>query len=109
MMQQTKIVFCGIKASPQKMRRFAKEFAGVKAVDVLELLEPNTQKRATILGRVVSNALNILVQKKMFRPSIRLNNIIVDKAASRRVPSARAKGRVNFLEKQSCRMTLTFN
>lgn len=109
MMQHTRIVFSAVKASAQKMREFVKEFTKIKAINVVELLEPNTQKRATILERIIVNAINILVKKKIFRPSIRLDSIVVDKGASRKIPSARAKGRVNFLEKQSCRMALTFN
>lgn len=104
-----KAIHRGARISAQKTRLVADQIRGLAVGKALDLLafSPN-QKPAGIIKKVVQSAIaNAEHNVGVDIDELKVTSIYVDKATSLKRIIARAKGRSNPLEKQSCHITVT--
>lgn len=95
--------------SAQKVRSLSREINNVPASKTTELLSFHKRKAACLLKRLIQSAVQAIKNSHNTNvTNLKIKTISVDKASSRLKPWPRAKGRINYLEKQSCHVSIIF-
>ena len=108
MMQQTSAILKGARVSAQKARLVADMVRGKPVEQATNLLTFSPKKGAVLIKKLLLSAIaNAEHNDGADIDLLRITQIYVDKASSIKRFSARAKGRGNRVEKQTCHITLT--
>ena len=98
----------GVRLSAQKGRLVADLIRGKKVDTALNILTFSHKKAAVIIKKVLESAIaNAEHNDGADIDELKVNTILVDKAASLKRFTARAKGRGNQIEKQTCHIVVT--
>ena len=98
----------GVRLSAQKGRLVADLIRGKKVDAALNILTFSPKKGAVIIKKVLESAIaNAEHNDGADIDELRVRTITIDKAASLRRFTARAKGRGNQIEKQTCHINVT--
>ncbi|MBW0454691.1 MAG: 50S ribosomal protein L22 [Candidatus Kinetoplastibacterium crithidii] len=104
---ETTAVIRGVHISSQKTRLVADLIRGKTVAQALNILKFSSKKAAGILKKAVDSAIaNAEHNNGADIDELRVNAIFVDKGQSMKRFSARAKGRGNRIEKQTCHITI---
>src|SRR6516225_2677305 len=103
---EVKAIHRGARISAQKTRLVADQIRGLPVDKALNVLTFSPKKAAGIVKKVVLSAI-ANAEHNEGADIDELKIIYVDKAASLKRFTARAKGRGNRIEKQSCHITVT--
>ena len=104
----TTAVVKGVHLSAQKGRLVADQIRGLPVDKALNLLSFSPKKAAVIIKKGLESAIaNAEHNDGADIDELKVATIYVDKAASLVRQSARAKGRGNRIEKQTCHITIT--
>ena len=107
-MREVKAIHRGARISAQKTRLVADQIRGLPVDKALNVLTFSPKKAAGIVKKVVLSAIaNAEHNEGADIDELKITSIYVDKAASLKRFTARAKGRGNRIEKQSCHITVT--
>lgn len=105
---EVKAIHRGARISAQKTRLVADQIRGLPVDKALNVLTFSPKKAAGIVKKVVLSAIaNAEHNEGADIDELKVKSIFVDKAASLKRFTARAKGRGNRIEKQSCHITVT--
>jgi large subunit ribosomal protein L22 len=105
---EVKAIHRGARISAQKTRLVADQIRGLPVDKALNVLTFSPKKAAGIVKKVVLSAIaNAEHNEGADIDELKIKTIYVDKAASLKRFTARAKGRGNKIEKQSCHITVT--
>ena len=105
---EVKAIHRGARISAQKTRLVADQIRGLPVDKALNVLTFSPKKAAGIVKKVVLSAIaNAEHNEGADIDELLIKSIYVDKAASLKRFTARAKGRGNRIEKQSCHITVT--
>ncbi len=105
---ETKAILRGVRLSAQKGRLVADLIRGKQVEQALNTLAFTQKKAAVIIKKVLESAIaNAEHNDGADIDELRVKSIYVDKATSLKRMSARAKGRGNRIEKQTCHITVT--
>jgi large subunit ribosomal protein L22 len=105
---EVKAIHRGARISAQKTRLVADQIRGLPVDKALNVLTFSPKKAAGIVKKVVLSAIaNAEHYEGDDIDELKIKSIYVDKAASLKRFTARAKGRGNRIEKQSCHITVT--
>ena len=105
---EVKAIHRGARISAQKTRLVADQIRGLPVDKALSVLTFSPKKAAGIVKKVVLSAIaNAEHNEGADIDELKIKSIYVDKAASLKRFTARAKGRGNRIEKQSCHITVT--
>ncbi|KMZ13047.1 LSU ribosomal protein L22p (L17e) [Candidatus Burkholderia humilis] len=105
---EVKAIHRGTRISAQKTRLVADQIRGLPVDKALNVLTFSPKKAAGIVKKVVLSAIaNAEHNEGADIDKLKITSIYVDKAASLKRFTARAKGRGNRIEKQSCHITVT--
>ena len=105
---EVKAIHRGARISAQKTRLVADQIRGLPVDKALNVLTFSPKKAAGIVKKVVLSAIaNAEHNEGDDIDELKVTSIMVDKAASLKRFTARAKGRGNRIEKQSCHITVT--
>ena len=105
---EVKAIHRGARVSAQKTRLVADQIRGLPVDKALNVLTFSPKKAAGIVKKVVLSAIaNAEHNEGADIDELKIKSIYVDKAASLKRFTARAKGRGNRIEKQSCHITVT--
>jgi large subunit ribosomal protein L22 len=105
---EVKAIHRGARISAQKTRLVADQIRGLPVDKALNVLAFSPKKAAGIVKKVVLSAIaNAEHNESADIDELKIKTIYIDKAASLKRFSARAKGRGNTIEKQSCHITVT--
>jgi len=105
---EVKAIHRGARISAQKTRLVADQIRGLPVDKALNVLTFSPKKAAGIEKKVVLSAIaNAEHNEGADIDELKITSIYVDKAASLKRFTARAKGRGNRIEKQSCHITVT--
>src|SRR5689334_17268844 len=105
---EVKAIHRGARISAQKTRLVADQIRGLSIERALNTLTFSPKKAAGIIKKVVESALaNAEHNEGADIDELKIKSICIDKAASLKRFIARAKGRGNRLEKQSCHIMVT--
>jgi large subunit ribosomal protein L22 len=105
---EVKAIHRGARISAQKTRLVADQIRGLPVDRALNVLTFSPKKAAGIVKKVVLSAIaNAEHNEGADIDELKIKVIYVDKAASLKRFTARAKGRGNKIEKQSCHITVT--
>ena len=105
---ETKATLRGVRLSAQKGRLVADLIRGKQVEQALNTLTFTQKKAAVIIKKVLESAIaNAEHNDGAAIDELRVKSIYVDKATSLKRMSARAKGRGNRIEKQTCHITVT--
>ncbi|SAL77037.1 50S ribosomal protein L22 [Caballeronia arvi] len=105
---EVKAIHRGARISAQKTRLVADQIRGLPVDKALNVLTFSPKKAAGIVKKVVMSAIaNAEHNEGADIDELKITSIYVDKAASLKRFTARAKGRGNRIEKQSCHITVT--
>lgn len=105
---EVKAIHRGARISAQKTRLVADQIRGLSIERALNVLTFSPKKAAGIVKKVVLSAIaNAEHNEGADIDELKIKSIYVDKAASLKRFTARAKGRGNRIEKQSCHITVT--
>ncbi|CAH2797689.1 MAG: LSU ribosomal protein L22p (L17e) [uncultured Paraburkholderia sp.] len=107
-MMEVKAIHRGARISVQKTRLVADQIRGLPVDKALSVLTFSPKKAAGIVKKVVLSAIaNAEHNEGADIDELKITSIYIDKAASLKRFTARAKGRGNRIEKQSCHITVT--
>jgi large subunit ribosomal protein L22 len=107
-MMEVKAIHRGARISAQKTRLVADQIRGLPVDKALNVLTFSPKKAAGIVKKVVLSAIaNAEHNEGADIDELNITSIYDDKAASLKRFTARAKGRGNRIEKQSCHITVT--
>ena len=96
------------RLSAQKCRLVADQVRGLPDDAALNLLTFSPKKGAVLLKKLLESAIaNAEHNEGADIDTLKVATVFVDKGASLKRVSARAKGRGNRIEKQTCHITLT--
>ena len=96
------------RLSAQKCRLVADQVRGLPVDAALNLLTFSPKKGAVLLKKLLESAIaNAEHNEGADIDTLKVATVYVDKGASLKRFSARAKGRGNRIEKQTCHITLT--
>jgi len=96
------------RLSPQKCRLVCDQIRGLPIERALDLLKFSPKKAATVLLKVLNSAIaNAEHNHGADIDELKVSTIYIDKATSLKRMIARAKGRGNGIEKQTCHITIT--
>jgi large subunit ribosomal protein L22 len=96
------------RLSAQKCRLVADQVRGLPVDAALNLLTFSPKKGAVLLKKLLESAIaNAEHNEGADIDTLKVATVFVDKGASLKRFSARAKGRGNRIEKQTCHITLT--
>jgi len=110
MATEVSAVLKGVRLSPQKARLVADLVRGKKVDYALNILNFSPKKGAEIIKRVVESAIaNAEHNKGTDIDELKVSAVIVDKGTSLKRFTARAKGRGNQIEKQTCHISVTLS
>ena len=105
---EVKAIHRGARISAQKTRLVADQIRGLPVDKALNVLTFSPKKAAGIVKKVVLSAIaNAEHNEGADIDELKIKSIYVDKAASLKRFTARAKGRGTRIEKQSCHITVT--
>ncbi|MBU6491272.1 50S ribosomal protein L22 [Pandoraea sp.] len=105
---EVKAIHRGARISAQKTRLVADQIRGLPLERALNILSFSPKKAAGIVKKVVESAIaNAEHNEGADIDELRVKGIHVDKATSLKRFTARAKGRGNRIEKQTCHITVT--
>ena len=105
---EVKAIHRGARISAQKTRLVADQIRGLPVDKALNVLTFSPKKAVGIVKKVVLSAIaNAEHNEGADIDELKIKSIYVDKAASLKRFTARAKGRGNRIEKQSCHITVT--
>ncbi|CAH2790357.1 MAG: LSU ribosomal protein L22p (L17e) [uncultured Caballeronia sp.] len=105
---EVKAIHRGARISAQKTRLVADQIRGLPVDKALNVLTFSPKKAAGIVKKVVLSAIaNAEHNEGADIDELKITSVYVDKAASLKRFTARAKGRGNRIEKQSCHITVT--
>ena len=105
---EVKAIHRGARISAQKTRLVADQIRGLPVDKSLNVLTFSPKKAAGIVKKVVLSAIaNAEHNEGADMDELKIKSIYVDKAASLKRFTARAKGSGNRIEKQSCHITVT--
>jgi large subunit ribosomal protein L22 len=108
MAMQTSAKLRGVRLSAQKGRLVADLIRGKNVDAALNILSFCPKKGAVIIKKVLESAIaNAEHNDGADIDELRVKTITVDKAASLKRFTARAKGRGNQIEKQTCHIAVT--
>ncbi len=98
----------GVRLSAQKGRLVADQIRGLPVDRALNLLSFSPKKGAVIIKKGLESAIaNAEHNEGADIDDLKVTTIFVDKGESMVRSSARAKGRGNRIEKQTCHITIT--
>ena len=98
----------GTRLSAQKGRLVADQIRGMPVDRALNVLAFSPKKGATIIKKVLESAIaNAEHNEGADINALKVKTIYVDKGPSLKRFTARAKGRGNRIEKQTCHITVT--
>ncbi len=98
----------GTRLSAQKGRLVADQIRGLPVDRALNILAFSPKKGATVIKKVLESAIaNAEHNEGADIDSLKVKTIYVDKGPSLKRFTARAKGRGNRIEKQTCHITVT--
>ena len=104
---ETKAIVRGVRLSADKGRLVADLIRGKKVGLALNTLEFTQKKAAGIIKKALESAIaNAEHNDGADIDELKVTTIFVDKAQSMKRFSARAKGRGNRIEKQTCHITV---
>jgi len=104
----TTAVVKGVRLSAQKGRLVADQIRGLPVDKALNILAFSPKKGAVIIKKALESAIaNAEHNDGADIDELKVSTIYVDKATSLKRFSARAKGRGNRIEKQTCHITIT--
>jgi len=96
-----------VRLSAQKGRLVADQIRGLSVAKALNILTFSPKKAAEIIKKGLESAIaNAEHNDGADIDELKVDKIYVDKAASLKRSSARAKGRGNSIEKQTCHITI---
>ncbi|MCS6765173.1 MAG: 50S ribosomal protein L22 [Candidatus Protistobacter heckmanni] len=105
---EVKAIHRGARISAQKTRLVADQIRGLPIARALNILTFSPKKAAEIVKKVVESAIaNAEHNEGADIDELKVKTIYVDKGASLKRFTARAKGRGNRIEKQTCHITMT--
>ncbi|AQV95898.1 MULTISPECIES: 50S ribosomal protein L22 [Cupriavidus] len=105
---EVKAIHRGARISAQKTRLVADQIRGLPIERALNVLTFSPKKAAGIVKKVVESAIaNAEHNEGADIDELKVKSIFVDKATSLKRFTARAKGRGNRIEKQTCHITVT--
>ncbi|ABF10184.1 large subunit ribosomal protein L22 [Cupriavidus metallidurans] len=105
---EVKAIHRGARISAQKTRLVADQIRGLPIERALNILAFSPKKAAGIVKKVVESAIaNAEHNEGADIDELKVKSIFVDKATSLKRFTARAKGRGNRIEKQTCHITVT--
>ena len=105
---ETRALLRGVRISAQKTRLVADQIRGKPVDQALNVLAFSPKKAATIIKKVLESAIaNAEHNDGADIDELRVSLITVDKGTSLKRSSARAKGRGNQIEKQTCHIAIT--
>ena len=105
---ETTAILRGVRLSAQKGRLVADLIRGKNVEQALNTLTFTRKKAAVIVKKVLESAIaNAEHNDGADIDELRVTRIFVDKGTSLKRMSARAKGRGNRIEKQTCHITVT--
>ncbi|MEW1784888.1 50S ribosomal protein L22 [Arthrobacter sp. NPDC080086] len=105
---EVKAIHRGARISAQKTRLVADQIRGLSIERALNVLTFSPKKAAGIVKKVVESAIaNAEHNEGADIDELKVKSIYVDKATSLKRFTARAKGRGNRIEKQTCHITVT--
>jgi large subunit ribosomal protein L22 len=105
---EVKAIHRGARISAQKTRLVADQIRGLPVDKALNVLTFSPKKAAGIVKKVVLSAIaNAEHNEGADIDELKITSIYIDKGASLKRFTARAKGRGNRIEKQSCHITVT--
>ncbi len=103
----TKAVAKNVHVSAQKARLVADQIRGLPIAQALNILSFSPKKGAGIIKKALDSAIaNAEHNNGADIDALKVTTIYVDKAASLKRFIARAKGRGNKIEKQTCHITV---
>ena len=109
-MMEVKAIHRGARISAQKTRLVADQIHGLPISRAMNILNFSPKKAAFIMKKVVESAIaNAEHNKGADIDELKVSAVIVDKATSLKRFTARAKGRGNRIEKQSCHISVTLS
>lgn len=104
----TKAIVKGVRLSAQKGRLVADQIRGLPVGQALNILAFSPKKGAVIIKKALESAIaNAEHNDGADIDELKVRTIYVDKGASLKRMIARAKGRGNNIEKQTCHITIT--
>ncbi|GCB05551.1 50S ribosomal protein L22 [Ralstonia sp. SET104] len=105
---EVKAIHRGARISAQKTRLVADQIRGLSIERALNVLTFSPKKAAGIVKKVVESAIaNAEHNEGADIDELKVKAICIDKATSLKRFTARAKGRGNRIEKQTCHITVT--
>ena len=105
---EVKAIHRGARISAQKTRLVADQIRGLPVDKAVNVLTFSPKKAAGIVKKVVLSAIaNAEHNEGADIDELKVKSIYVDKATSLKRFTARAKGRGNRIEKQTCHITVT--
>ncbi|AGH85495.1 MULTISPECIES: 50S ribosomal protein L22 [Ralstonia solanacearum species complex] len=105
---EVKAIHRGARISAQKTRLVADQIRGLPIERALNVLAFSPKKAAVIVKKVVESAIaNAEHNEGADIDELKVKSIYIDKATSLKRFTARAKGRGNRIEKQTCHITVT--
>ncbi len=105
---QATAILPSIRLSAQKGRLVADQIRGLQVTKAIELLTFSPKKGATIILKILESAIaNAEHNEGADIDELRISQILVDRGASLKRLSTRAKGRGNRIVKPTCRILLT--
>lgn len=108
MTMETSAKLRGVRISAQKGRLVADQIRGKRVDAALNILAFSPKKGATIIKKVLESAIaNAEHNDGADIDELKVTSITVDKATSLKRFTARAKGRGNKIEKQTCHINVT--
>jgi large subunit ribosomal protein L22 len=107
-MMNTTATLKSVRLSAQKGRLVADQIRGLPVGQALNILAFSPKKGAVIIKKVLESAIaNAEHNDGADIDELKITTICVDKAASLKRMMARAKGRGNRIEKQTCHISIT--
>jgi len=105
---ETRAILRGVRLSDQKGRLVADQIRGLPVDKALNILTFSPKKGAGIIKKVLESAIaNAEHNDGADIDELKVQTIYVDKGTSLKRMMARAKGRGNGIEKQTCHITIT--
>jgi large subunit ribosomal protein L22 len=107
-MMEVSAILRGTRLSAQKGRLVADQIRGLPVDRALNILAFSPKKGATVIKKVLESAIaNAEHNDGADIDALKVKTIYVDKGPSLKRFTARAKGRGNRIEKQTCHITVT--
>lgn len=107
-MMETTAILRGIRLSAQKGRLVADQIRGLPVERALNILAFSSKKGASIIRKLLESAIaNAEHNDGADIDELKVSTIFVDRGASMKRTSPRAKGRGNRIVKPTCHISLT--